>query len=740
MKKLSETNQPLEIWGGVECTINRIGDTYYDQLNKNGHDKRLSDLNAIADLGIKKLRYPILWEKVAPNGLKKADWSWTDERINKLKELGIEPIAGLLHHGSGPAYTSLIDPDFPKKFEEFANAVSERYKELQYFTPINEPLTTARFSALYGYWYPHSKDDKLFAKTLIHQCHGTVLAMKAIRKNIPSAKLVQTEDLGKTYSTPQLSYQADFENERRWASIDLLCGKLTDSKPFYHYLVKNAGINPKELEYFLLNQCTPDILGINHYITSERYLDHRLEKFPSWTHGGNGRDQYADVELVRVADHKRAGHYHLLKEAAERFHLPLALTEVHLGCTRDEQLRWFKEAWESSLKLKNEGIDICAITAWSLLGAYDWNSLLVFDHYHYEPGVFDLRGGTPRPTAVAHFIKSLTKGNTNSHPILHSDGWWKRPESVLYKNDFETRVNELREVRNKLDTKRKIEKASPIIITGARGTLGKAFAKICDSRAIPYVLLNRQEMDIANKTSVETTIEKYNPWAVINTAGFVRVDDAESMAEKCLRENSEGPAILAAACNKYGTKFLTFSSDLVFNGNTKSPYKESDHASPLNIYGISKLYAETKVLKNNLNSLIIRTSAFFGPWDNYNFLSQVIGTIQNKTMLIASKDHIVSPTYVPDLVNACLDLLIDGESGIWHISNPSEISWADFAFQTAEMAKLDTKYIKPTSFDKLGYIAERPLYSALGSERGVLLPPLENAIERYLKEMNRNSA
>jgi len=735
MKQEADKKPSVEIWGGIECTINRIGDSFFDQVKKSGHYQRIEDLQLIADLGIKTIRYPVLWEQIAPRSLHEADWSWTDERLNRLKELNIIPIAGLLHHGSGPSYTSLTDPDFPQKFAAFAAAVADRYPWLEYFTPINEPLTTARFSSLYGYWYPHAKDDPTFCKTLFNECKGTILAMREIKKRIPNAKLVQTEDLGKTYSTPQLAYQATFENERRWSSFDLLMGRIIPDSIMWNYFRDLGKISEEELEYFRVNTCTPDILGINHYITSERYLDHRLDLFPAWTHGGNGIDRYADIELVRMADKKRAGHYHLLKEAFERYKLPLALTEVHLGCTRDEQLRWFKEAWDAGNKLKSEGYDMRAITAWSLLGAYDWNSLLVFDNNFYEPGVFDVRSGNPRSTALAHYIKNLIDGSECNHPVLFSEGWWNRPESVLYSDEYEVRISELREVRNKLSTVKAHAHVAPLLITGARGTLGRAFAKVCEERSIPYIILTRQELDIANPESVDSALLKYKPWGIINAAGFVRVDEAEHYRDACLRENSEGPSILAELCDKYSIKLLTFSSDLVFDGKSNAPYKESDPAAPLNIYGVSKFYAETKVLRKNPNALVIRTSAFFGPWDEYNFLFTMMKHLKNGKMFLASKDHIISPTYVPDLVNACLDLLIDNEQGIWHISNPSEVTWAEFALLVADKADLNKALIKPIEGNKLGFIAERPLYSALGSERGVLLPSLDNAIDRYLHEV-----
>ena len=93
-------------------------------------------------------------------------------------------------------------------------------------TPVNEPLTTARFSALYGHWYPHAQDEHSFARALLNQCSAILLSMRSIPTVNSSARLVQTEDMGKVFSTPKLAYQAAFENERRWRTYDLLCGRV----------------------------------------------------------------------------------------------------------------------------------------------------------------------------------------------------------------------------------------------------------------------------------------------------------------------------------------------------------------------------------------------------------------------------------------------------------------------------------------------------------------------------------
>ena len=188
------------------------------------------------------LRYPVLWEKHAGEAV---DWSWTDARLHRLRELGIEPIIGLVHHGSGPPHTSLLDPQFPAGLAEHARAVARRYPWIQFYNPVNEPLTTARFSCLYGHWYPHKKDLASFARALLIECEAVRQSMRAIREINPAAQLVQTEDLGKTFSTRHLAYQAKFENERRWLSLDLLCGRFNSSHAVWGVL-RRAGISTDE--------------------------------------------------------------------------------------------------------------------------------------------------------------------------------------------------------------------------------------------------------------------------------------------------------------------------------------------------------------------------------------------------------------------------------------------------------------------------------------------------------------
>jgi dTDP-4-dehydrorhamnose reductase len=278
------------------------------------------------------------------------------------------------------------------------------------------------------------------------------------------------------------------------------------------------------------------------------------------------------------------------------------------------------------------------------------------------------------------------------------------------------------------------EATRPLLITGATGTLGRAFARICEGRGLAYRLLTRGEMDIADASSVENVLATYEPWAVINAAGYVRVDEAEREAVKCRRENTIGAAILAAACARRNNALLTFSSDLVFDGKRRVPYTESDGVSPLSVYGQSKADAERRMLAALPNALVIRTSAFFGPWDEYNFVTLALRALASGRRFPAADEPVVSPTYVPDLVHASLDLLIDGESGIWHLANSGATTWFDLASRAAEFSGLDASLIDASPILSFNLPARRPLFSVLGSERGTLLPTLDDALSRYMNQ------
>jgi dTDP-4-dehydrorhamnose reductase len=130
-------------------------------------------------------------------------------------------------------------------------------------------------------------------------------------------------------------------------------------------------------------------------------------------------------------------------------------------------------------------------------------------------------------------------------------------------------------------------------------------------------------------------------------------------------------------------------------------------------------------------ALVIRTSAFFGPWDQHDFLAHALLRLRAGQRFAAADDVLVSPTYVPDLADAALDLLIDGERGIWHLASLGAVSWAELARLAAERCGADAGLIDAVPAAELGWAAPRPAYSVLGSERGAIMPPLDDALGRY---------
>lgn len=717
---------PLEKWGGAECTVNRVGDTFIDQVKETGHHDREDDIALFARLGVKRVRFPMLWERVAPHADQPADWSWTDRRLELLRDYGIRPIAGLLHHGSGPAHTSLVDEAFPRLLAAYAAEAAARYPWIADWTPVNEPLTTARFSALYGLWYPHARDERTFWAALLNQIDGIRLAMRAIRQVQPNARLIQTEDLGRTYATHGVADQAAFDNERRWATWDLLCGMVGPDHPLWPHVCA-LGFRER-LEAIRDDPCPPGVVGIDHYLTSDRLLDECVGRYPAALHGGNGRTRYADVEALRVLTPPPDGLKRALLDAWERYRLPIAITEVHNGCSREEQVRWFDEAWATALAARRAGVDLRAVTAWALFGNRGWNTLLTHIG-EYEPGAFDVSSGTPRATALAEAIRR--PGEPRRAQGL---GWWRRDARLLYPaRPRPAPMTDHLAGR----TAGPPGRHRPLVIVGATGTLGRAFARECRLRNLPHRLTGRDTLDLLDCGSIAAALDAARPWAVINAAGWVRVDDAEDEPDACHAANELGALNLARLCAERNIPTAAFSSDLVFDGTASRAYLEHDAPAPLNVYGRSKAAMESALAALPGEHLIVRTAAFFSPFDEHNFAVSCVRTLERGGVFEAAADFVVSPTYVPDLCSATLDLLLDAETGIWHLSNGEGLSWLEFARAIAASAGLANGRIVGLTGAELGWRARRPRAVPLGSTKGRLLPTLDTAIGHFAAHMRR---
>lgn len=702
-----------EIWGGIECTINRVGSVYRDQLDYSGFYRRPNDLEQLCSLGFKKFRFPVLWERHYRYD-DHATWKKTSNYLSVIFQHGIEPIAGLLHHGSGPPFTNLLDPEFPARFADYAYTVASRFPFLRYYTPVNEPLTTARFSGLYGHWYPHAKNENAFATILLHQLKATILAMEAIRTINPDAVLVQTEDLGKTHATMLLQYQADFENERRWWTHDFLAGKITPDTGTWNWLSRQ-GIKYSMLDFFTSNNCSPGILGYNYYATSERYLDEDIFRYPSKLHGGNGQHIYTDTEAIRHGRSIGAGA--LLTESWERYQLPIALTECYMNCTREDQLRWFFQHWKTISKLQQQGVSIKGITAWALLGSMDWDTLLCSFNGNRETGAFITNDNRIEKNALGRLIASLASTGECSEPIAFGKGWWE-PEgintSMLNKNEQELSPN-------------------PVLLLGSETELGAQLLDRCKARRIECVGIPTAELIPGNLDPIRTLLDRHQPWAVIYATASGSMNEAEVPENICRELQVNIPGRIASICHQRNICFTCFSSHLVFDGSKGSPYLETDTVNPVTTLGKNKADGEFRILRNHPRALIIRLGPLFSVVDSDDANEKASESFKEKRLKRGPMPRLVTPVYIPSVANTTLDMLIDQAGGVYHLSHGQPVPWLDFQnMLTGKADDASALTLQVTRALEAEHDGPMPVNNGLGTIHGYTLPPFEKIMAEYL--------
>jgi dTDP-4-dehydrorhamnose reductase len=704
----------LELWGGIECTVCRVGDRYVDQIAQAGHDVRLDDLDRMAETGIRTWRYPLLWERIAPDGLCRADWDWADRRMERMGELGLEPIVGLVHHGSGPRSTDLLDPSFPQRLAEYADAVARRYPWVRRWTPVNEPLSTARFSALDGHWYPHARTDETFARAITHECRAIALSMEAIRSHVPQAELVFTEDFCVQSCTPGMREEAHFRSERRWLAIDLVLGRVDERHFFYEWLLAQ-GADPVLLEELACRPTPIGVLGGNYYLTSDRFLDDLPQRHPRWRQFVGRDGLYGESEAVRCTQQGIVGHRSVLVEAWRRYHLPVALTEVHLGCTREEQVRWLIEAWDAALLARQDGADVRAVTLWGTFGMFGWDKLTVRAGGTYEVGMFDVRGPTPRKTALARVASAIVRGRDPTEEAPYGGaGWWRRPMRMLGHPPIS--AIELGEGRRlPLPEPRPTR---PLLITG-EGALAREVRCAAELRGLEVHMPGRS-LDPSDPAAVAAELERWRPWAIFHAAGVRSRADASLDPATCERLHADAPGVLAAAAHAHRIRLLVLSSALVVAGNEPSearePCPESAPVRPLDTLGAAQALGESRALEHR--ALVIRCGSIVGTDREDDLLVRCLQALsRGESWSVPAGCPVALAT---PLVHAALDLLVDGELGVWHLAHRRELLVVCQA--AAKLHGLDASRIR-------GVPGDVPM---LVSERGPALPPFGSALRSWL--------
>jgi dTDP-4-dehydrorhamnose reductase len=286
--------------------------------------------------------------------------------------------------------------------------------------------------------------------------------------------------------------------------------------------------------------------------------------------------------------------------------------------------------------------------------------------------------------------------------------------------------------------------ARRILITGAAGMLGRQlFADApADVQVIGTDLLANSGIaapgvDLADEAQVGELWNKHGPFeAVIHGAAYTAVDLAETNVEIARRANVGASEVLARRCARERTRLVAVSTDFVFDGALRRPYREEDPPRPLSVYGSTKLDGERALLAAHPSGcLIARTQWLYGPHGKH-FPRTIVAAAREKGRLKVVDDQRGSPTTTLALTPALWELTLRGEPGIYHAACDGECSWYEFTRAILDELGLASVVLEPCSSAEFPRPARRPAYSVLGTERdeAPVLPPWQDGVAAYLSE------
>ncbi|MFA5374646.1 MAG: dTDP-4-dehydrorhamnose reductase [Dehalococcoidia bacterium] len=276
-----------------------------------------------------------------------------------------------------------------------------------------------------------------------------------------------------------------------------------------------------------------------------------------------------------------------------------------------------------------------------------------------------------------------------------------------------------------------------VLVTGAGGMLAEDLVPCLSQRGHEVVPIAEIDLDICDLERVKSAVSRIKPDILINCAAYTDVDGAEANRDTAFRVNGLGVKNLASACAEAGCAIAHFSTDYIFNGKKRGPYRIEDKPHPLNAYGESKLEGERYLQQLASRFYLIRTSWLFG-LHGKNFVETILKASEKQSELRVVNDQRGAPTFTQDLSRAVADLISTGRCGIYHITNQGKTSWYGYAAAIIKKARRNTAVV-PVSSGEINRPAVRPKNSSLDpyplkETIGYLLPSWEDALERYLSQ------
>jgi dTDP-4-dehydrorhamnose reductase len=249
------------------------------------------------------------------------------------------------------------------------------------------------------------------------------------------------------------------------------------------------------------------------------------------------------------------------------------------------------------------------------------------------------------------------------------------------------------------------------LVFGGAGMLGRAVVAEARSRGWDALGLSRAQADVTDRERLLHWAGDFRPEVIVNCAAFTRVDDCETETERAFAVNGAAVEHVADAAASLGARLVHVSTDYVFDGEAREPYREDAATAPRSVYGRSKLEGEGRALADE-RSLVVRTSWLFGP-GGPNFVATMVGLIAaGRLPLRVVTDQVGCPTSTPSLARALLDLTAREASGIVNYQDREPVSWYAFAVEIARLWSGAAEVIPVTSAE-FPRPARRPAYSVL---------------------------
>ena len=253
-----------------------------------------------------------------------------------------------------------------------------------------------------------------------------------------------------------------------------------------------------------------------------------------------------------------------------------------------------------------------------------------------------------------------------------------------------------------------------VLVIGSDGQLGLEFQKISNSLdSLSWVFSTIKTLDLLRLETINSFLNNINPTVIVNCAAYTNVDKAEIEPKLANTINYKAVDIISKWTSVKSKKLIHISTDYVFDGLSKLQLLENSKTKPVNVYGSSKLKGEIACLKNDPNSIVIRTSWLYSSFGK-NFVKTMIDLMKKNNSVKVVNNQIGSPTYAYDLAKVIIEIVMNNKnkSGLFHYSNEGEISWFEFAKSIKEFYNLDCEIIGVSS-KEFQTIAKRPKYSLL---------------------------